>query len=225
MQAADHRRRTESGFSLLELVVVVAILTIVTGAAFGLMTSSQESFDRNELMAEAHENADFAVLRVTELLRGAGANPNGISSINSLSFVSNKEANSNSNSNRVVRVLSDLNCDGATNARVSSSGSNYYILSSEDVTLKFYPDDTTVSGVAVPGHTLCMIDNTAGTNPAQGVPVVLASNIIDFSCQVPADPRVLTVTITAGPTKSVLTSDPRYVTFTRVAQIRLRNRN
>lgn len=225
MRENDDRRSVEGGFSLLELVVVCAILTVVMGAAFGLMASTQQSFDRNQMLAEAHQNADFAVLRLTELVRGAGANPNGVSFVNNIAGISNKEAGSNTNSNRVIRIQSDLNCDGATNQRVTVTGSNYYLLSSEDVTLKFYPTATTVSGVTIPEHTLCMIDNTPGTNPSQGVPVVLAANILDFDCTVAADPREVTVKLTAGPSKNVAANDPRYTAFTRTTQIRLRNRN
>jgi prepilin-type N-terminal cleavage/methylation domain-containing protein len=227
MHDAPHSNR-QSGFSLLELIIVVAILTIVTGAAFQLMSGTQASFDRNQLLAEAHQNADFAVLRVTELLRGSGTNPYGLSTINNYKFLLYKEVGSTTNDNRVLRLLSDLNCDNATDARVTASGSNYYILSSEDVTLKYYPDDTTVGSVTIPARSLCMIDNTpdpvGSTSPNQGVPIVLASNIAGFSSTLSADGKEITVSITAGPSRPIPVTDPRYVSFTRTAQIKLRNR-
>jgi prepilin-type N-terminal cleavage/methylation domain-containing protein len=216
---------SDSGFSLIELVVVVAILTIVMGAAFKLMTSSQVDFDRNEYLAEAHENADFAILRVTELVRGAGANPNGLSVVNNIPFISNREVGSSTDDPHVIRILSDLDGDRLLTSRVAGSGSDYYILSSEDVTIKFYQTQTTVGSVTIPANSLCIIDNTPGTSPAQGVPIVLASNVTDFNCTVPTDPREVSVTVTGGPSRPVATNDPRYVTFTRTMQIRLRNRS
>jgi prepilin-type N-terminal cleavage/methylation domain-containing protein len=214
----------EHGFSLIELMIVVAILTIITGAAFALMQRTQESFDRNQLLAEAHQNADFAVVRVTELVRGAGCNPRQISAINEQNLVSNKDYGSSTVNTHLLRMLADLDCDGAVISRVSSSGSQYYILSSEDVTLKYFDVQTTDHSVVVPAHSLCMIDNTPGSNPDQFVPVVLASNIIGFDCTVGSDPRTITLTVTAGPSKNVSPNDPRYVTFTRTCDIRLRNR-
>jgi prepilin-type N-terminal cleavage/methylation domain-containing protein len=225
MHTLRQKPRDEAGFSLLELVVVAAILTVIMGAAFGLMADSQESFDRNQILAEAHQNADFAVLRVTELLRSAGSNPNGITTVNSLTFLSNKDYGSTTVNTKLLRILSDLDCDGFTTSRVSNSGSQYYILSSEDVTLKYYQQETTDQGVTVPAYSLCMKDNTAGSNPSQFVPVVLASNVLDFTCTVGSDPREVTVAITAGPSHPIPTTDPRYVTFTRTSEIRLRNRN
>src|SRR5689334_9912736 len=72
----------QSGFSLLELVVSVAILGIIMGSAFQLMGTSQISFDRNQVQAEAHANADFAAGRVTEIIRGAMSNPANITLVN-----------------------------------------------------------------------------------------------------------------------------------------------
>jgi hypothetical protein len=120
-------------------------------------------------------------------------------------------------------MQSDLDGDRAVTSRVATSGSQYFLLASEDVTLRFFPDTTTVGGVTIKGGTICMIDNTAGTG--QGVPIVLCEHIVAFSCPVtPPIPEQVTLTITAGPSKDVATTDPRYITFTRTMQIRLRNR-
>jgi prepilin-type N-terminal cleavage/methylation domain-containing protein len=221
------RRRPHSrqpGFSLLELVVVLGILTIVMGVAFRLMTQSQVDFDRNTTFAEAHENGDFAVMRVTELVRGAGANPGALSTINSIDFISNKETDTSTPDPRVVRIRSDLNGDGDTDDRVGggTADADYYMLASEDVTIKFFPDAAAVNGVDVPERTICLVDNTSGAG--QGAPRVVAKNITDFSCPVGADPREVTLTISAGPSRPMSAGDPRYASFTRVTQIRLRNR-
>ena len=216
----------QAGFSLLELVISVAILTIVMGAAFQLMANSQQAFDRNELLAEAHQNADFAVVRVAEMVRGAGVNPSNVSTINNIPFVSNKETPTSTADPKLIRLLSNYNGDLDYDDQVTdvSLGATYYILTSEDVTLKFYAQDTDVgNGVTVPGHSICFIDNTSSANHT---PVVLASNIVDVDFTVPtANPLQMTISITGGPSKNVSPTDPRYITFTRTMQIRLRNRS
>jgi prepilin-type N-terminal cleavage/methylation domain-containing protein len=224
MRMIRSKPNLEDGFSLLELVVVVGILTIIMGAAFQLMSSSQISYDRNQLLAEAHQNADFATIRIAELVRGSGANPNGTATINGLYFVQNRQNSADAENFGIVRMQSDLDGDREVISRVTPAvGSDYFLLASEDVTLRFFPDTTTVGGVTVPGGTICMIDNTAGAG--QGVPVVLCEHIVAFSCPVtPPIPEQVTLTITAGPSKDVAATDPRYITFTRTMQIRLRNR-
>ncbi len=216
----------EKGFSLLELVVALGVMSIIMGVAFNLMTSSQSSFDRSKLMAESRENADFAVSRITELIRGAGANPEGSSTINALNFISNKETETSTPDPTVVRILSDFDGDGRVDGRVdaaSPADSKYYVVSSEDMTVKYFRDAVTTGGVDIPANSVCLIDNTPGDG--QGVPRVLATRIVDFSCPVGANPREVTMTLTAGSSHDVAPTDPRFVSFTRVSQIRLRNRN
>jgi prepilin-type N-terminal cleavage/methylation domain-containing protein len=223
MPAIRSNTDAERGFSLLELVVVVSILTIIMGAAFQLMSQSQISYDRNQLLAEAHQNADFATIRIAELIRGSGSNPNGLSTINGLYFIRNKQDDADALDTSIVRMQSDFDGDTEVTHRAGGAGAEYYLLASEDVTLRFFPEETTFGGVTVPRRTVCMIDNTAGDN--QGVPIVLAEHIVAFTCEVtPPIPEQVTLTITAGPSKFVEATDPRYITFTRTMQIRLRNR-
>jgi prepilin-type N-terminal cleavage/methylation domain-containing protein len=224
MSAPRSAHRAESGFSLIELVVAVGVLTIILGAAFQLMTASQVSYDRNQILAEAHQNADFASVRIAELIRSAGANPNSTTTINGLNFITNKQNTGDPDNTALLHIRSDLDGDKLTDHRVTGTvEARYFLLSSEDITIQWYPNDTTVGGVAVPAHTICMIDNTPGTG--QGVPIVLAEHIVNFECPVtPPVPEQLTLTLEAGPSKPIPTTDPRYITFTRVMQIRLRNR-
>ena len=214
----------ESGFSLFELVVTVAILTVVMGAAFNLMTRSQVSYDANQIQAEAHANADFAVNRVTEIIRGAGSNPTNLTTVNWIDFLTNPDSSS-------VRVKSDLNGDGDVTDRVdavsAATTTQYHIISSEDVTLRYYPTETVVSGVTIPARTICMIDNTPvpGTTASYDLaPIVIAQNILSFSCPAGSNPREVTLSITAGPSRAISTSDPRYRSYATSARIRLRNR-
>lgn len=221
------KHSTSAGFSLLELLIVVAILSIVMGAAFSLMNRSQESFDRNQLHAEAHQNADFAVTRVTELVRGAGANPEGFLA-SAIQAVTNRETDTSAPSTSLIRVRADLDGDMALTSRVdpaANADAKYYILSSEDVTIKFLEEGDPSRNI--PPNTLVLIDNTpdvAGGPAIRGIPFLLAQHIDDFSAEISADGTTVLLTITAGPSTPIDRTDPRWVTFTRVMEIRLRNR-
>lgn len=217
--------KRSAGFSLLELVIVTGILTTVMGTAFSILNESQTSFQRNRFLAEAHQNADFAISRVTDLIRGAGANPSAAQTINNVKFFSNSMTDSGPADPGVVRIKADLNGNQTVSDRVDSSSAgaaSYYLLASEDVTIKWYDTETSVLGTTVPGHSIVLIDNTPG--PGQGVPVVIATHIVAFTCPGSSNPREVTLTITGGPSADVLESSPLFVSFTRVMQIRLRNR-
>ena len=225
------RRHTsnELGFSLLELVIVIGMLSIIMGAAFSLMNRSQTNFDRNQLSIEARQNADFAITRISEIIRGAGANPAGASTINSINFISNTAADNTTSTNQ-VRILSDLNGNKLLTDRVSvSAGNNFFIISSEDLTLKHYASETSVNGVTVPARTIALIDNTpdvTGGDQINGKPIVLAQYILSFTCVYdPLTRNEATITVQAGPSRPISITDPRYVSFTRTMKIRLRNRN
>jgi prepilin-type N-terminal cleavage/methylation domain-containing protein len=224
------KRSTQDGFSLLELIVSVGVLTIVMGAAFQLMTRSQSSFDRNEFLAEAHQNADFAVNRVAEIIRGAGANPHNDAFINSLTPVKNVTGlYSGQTSAQAVEIVADLNGDKDTLDPVDSgtSGAKFFILSSEDLVLLFVKNDNTSETIGgntttvAQGGTLVMIDK----NRTPIAPVVIAENIVDFKCPVTSNPTEVQIDITAGPSHNISPTDRRYVQFTRTMQVRLRNRN
>lgn len=225
MKKQHETSKRSAGFSLLELVVVTGILTTVMGAAFSLLSESQTSFRRNRSLAEAHQNADFAIARVTELVRGAGANPSAAQTINNVKFFSNSASDGSVSDPGVVRLKADLNGNQTLVDRVetnSDGAASYYLLSSEDVTIRWYGAETTVLGVLIPGRSIVLIDNTPG--PGQGVPVVIATHIVDFSCPLSDNPREVTLTITGGPSMDIPETSPLFVSFTRVTQIRLRNR-
>ena len=217
------RSAQQSGFSLLELIVSVGLLTLVMAMAFQLMVRSQVSFDANQMLTEAHANADFAVNRVAAVVRGAGANPSSAPNINALAYLENPDA-------RSVRIRSDYNGDEAVDDRLgdpSTAGGNY-LVGSEDITLKWFETAQNYNGVDVPAYSLTLIDNTpdppGAPVPLHNVPVVIASNIRGFSCTPAGTPvRYADVTITGGPSRPMPRSDPRYREFTRTIRIRLRS--
>jgi prepilin-type N-terminal cleavage/methylation domain-containing protein len=216
----------QSGFSLIELVVGLAILTVIMSAAFSLMARGQQSFDSNQILSQSHQNAEFALQRVGEIIRGSGCNPTNVTSINSLQFVQSGSTTAS------IRVLSDMDGDGAFTDLVTTSSTStawaidprYLILSAEDVTIEYFADATTVttsSGtVSIPGRSITLKDNASSTP----TPVVIAQNIMDFQAVPSADGRDVLVSVTAGPNPPFSANDPRYRTYTTGTRIRLRNR-
>ena len=51
------RSRSQSGFSLLEMLVAITITMIIMGSVYGLMTQSQSSFAREPMLADRQQQA------------------------------------------------------------------------------------------------------------------------------------------------------------------------
>ena len=67
--------RSRSGFTVIELIVSLAILTIVMGSVMGIVLSIQQNFTKRRERARAYESLRAAQLIVATVLRSAVANP------------------------------------------------------------------------------------------------------------------------------------------------------
>jgi prepilin-type N-terminal cleavage/methylation domain-containing protein len=63
------------GFSLIELLVTVAVLSIVSGAAISMMYQSQFVYTEQSQMAETSQNIRSAMDQVIRVVRQAGSDP------------------------------------------------------------------------------------------------------------------------------------------------------
>ncbi len=81
-QTAASRR--QSGFTITELLVALALGVFLLGGVFTLFTSNQANFRTNESLARLQESARFSVELLSRELRDAGATPCGIRAINSV---------------------------------------------------------------------------------------------------------------------------------------------
>jgi prepilin-type N-terminal cleavage/methylation domain-containing protein len=57
----DMKMRRESGFSLIEMIVAVAVTLVVTGAVYGLIAGGNNAFRREPELAERQQNARMAM--------------------------------------------------------------------------------------------------------------------------------------------------------------------
>jgi prepilin-type N-terminal cleavage/methylation domain-containing protein len=63
---------TESGFSLLELLVAMAVTLVVTGAVYGLLAGGQNAFTREPELTDRQQNIRLAMDIITRDLASAG---------------------------------------------------------------------------------------------------------------------------------------------------------
>ena len=195
----------QNGFSLLEVTVALAVMTIVMGIAFSLLNGFQQTYRYEESYADAQRNGRFAIARLNEIIRSAGNWPGGTTAVNGASFVEFL------NSGTAIRLKSDLNGDRLFTTSVSSNSD--VIITSEDVTIRLN------------GNAIEMVDNT-GTAPPDRRVLTIADNIrsVTFSDpDVSNSRREVVVDMVAVPS-GIATNDPRFREVHYVSNIRLRNR-
>jgi prepilin-type N-terminal cleavage/methylation domain-containing protein len=206
--------KDESGFSLLELTVVLMVLTVVMGTAFSLLNRFQSSYRYEEAYADAQRNARFAMARLNEIIRSAGTNPTANSSVNPTNFVELLAPTTTSGtavSSSSIQLRSDLNGDALNNTTISSTAD--VIVTSENVTL--WLDQA--------NRRIIMDDNTV--SPAVSIPI--ADNIRSVTFTDPNGTsntnKAIQVTLVAVPS-GIADGDPRYREVSYTTTIRLRNR-
>jgi prepilin-type N-terminal cleavage/methylation domain-containing protein len=204
----------ESGFSLMEVMVGLMILTVVMGVAFLLLNSFQRAYRYEEAYADAQRNARFAVARLNEIIRSAGTNPTATSSVNPTNFVvllpptvtAGQTVSSSS-----VQLRSDLNGDKLNTTSVSANSD--VIVTSENVTLR----------LDAANRQIIMDDNT--TNPVSSVPIANNVRSLTFTDLNGANytNKAIQVNLIAIPS-GIPDNDPRYREVSYTTTIRLRNR-
>jgi prepilin-type N-terminal cleavage/methylation domain-containing protein len=201
-----HHPASQAGFSMLELVIAVALSALLMGSISSLLLQSQRVYGAEQANADAQENARFAVLRLGEIIRGAGNNPASIQTFNPLTsttVTNGGAAVTPGTAGNQITVFADYNGNGTFNDNIAASDN---IISSENVTLR------------LAGTTIQMVDNTPGgvTNP-------VVQDIQSVSFTEAADRRSVTITVTARSPRAV-PGDNRFRTASLTGVVRLRNR-
>ena len=68
----NDRRSSQSGFSLVELLIALTVTLIVTGAVYGLLTVGQKAFRREPEKSDLQQNLRLAIDVITRDIRNAG---------------------------------------------------------------------------------------------------------------------------------------------------------
>lgn len=78
-------RRRQAGFSLIEMLTVLGVLTIVLLAVGQLVDRLQRQYDSQRRQVEAADNARAALDTIVRLVRLAGNNPRGLAGLQAIS--------------------------------------------------------------------------------------------------------------------------------------------
>src|SRR5690348_12493485 len=84
MMMCRKQTQNESGFSLIELLIVCVILVFTLGMIGGVVSSVQNSYSQQQLRTQAVNDATSALDLMTRLIRMAGNNPNDIGSLQAI---------------------------------------------------------------------------------------------------------------------------------------------
>jgi Tfp pilus assembly protein PilW len=204
--AIRHPPSQQAGYSVIELLLVVGVMTLIMGATIGVLFNSQRVYQGEQVTADAQENARFTIARLSEIIRGAGNNPASIQTFNPLTSTAvsnNGTPVSPGTTGNQITIFADYNGNGTFNDNIAASDN---IISSENVTLRLN------------GTTIEVVDNTPG-----GVTSPIAQDIQSVSFAEAVDRRSITITATARSARAV-PGDPNFRTVTVSSRVRLRNR-
>ena len=208
------KTREESGFSLMEVMIALMVLTIIMGVAFLLLNGFQRTYRYEEAYADAQRNARFAVARLNEILRSAGTNPTATTSVNPTNFavlLPPTTTSGTSVTSSSIQLRSDLNGDKLNTTSVSANSD--VIVTSENVVLR----------LDAANRQIIMDDNTA--NPVTSIPIANNIRSLSFTDLNGASNtnKAIQIQLVAIPS-GIPDNDPRYREVSYTTVIRLRNR-
>jgi type IV pilus assembly protein PilW len=82
----NHRKKATKGrgFTLIELMVGIALGIFLVGGVISIFTSNQQNFAINDNLAKLQESSRFAYEQMNREVRDAGTNPCGVRAVNSV---------------------------------------------------------------------------------------------------------------------------------------------
>lgn len=95
-------KKSESGFSLVELLIVSVILVFSIGLITEIVINVQRSYSKQRVRTEAINDADAALDMMTRLIRMAGNNPNRIIGLQAID-----PGTTSGGAYRTIRIRSD----------------------------------------------------------------------------------------------------------------------
>lgn len=178
----------EHGFTIIELVISLAITMILMGVAVGIFNVQRKSYNMQEQVTEMHQNVRTAMDMMVREIRMAGYDPTNAGFVGIAT-----------NTTTLLRILSDLDGNGTTNG------------SYEDITFRYYDaNDATYPRQIkrdIGGGFQPLAENIDGCNflyyDANGIETTTASSI-----------RQIRITLTGRTTKADSNFGYRYGTLT-----------
>jgi type IV pilus assembly protein PilW len=198
--------RSEKGFTLVELLVAMAIMSVVMGGVYSAYYSQQRSYIVQEQVAEMQQNLRGAMYFMSKEVRMAGCNPTGSadagiesdSGSNTIHFTMDVRgqdiddppngATNNPNEN-ITYALADINGDGNMEiVRDTGSGQRMVAENIDALDFVYLDKDGVVTGdtlrirsvqitlVARTGHADRGYRDTTEYRNLQGVPILGAPN-------------------------------------------------
>jgi prepilin-type N-terminal cleavage/methylation domain-containing protein len=106
------RRRRQAGFTLLEVMIYVALFLIILGSVYGLLDSNRDTFASGEVKADVQQNARFAMDEISRQLRVAGYYPENFDADPANDIAGNAV---HAATDAAIAIFGDTNAAGASN--------------------------------------------------------------------------------------------------------------
>lgn len=139
--------KNERGFTIVELMVYIAMLVLVLGALYSILTTNTRSYSSQENKVEMTQDLRAAMELIVTEVRMAGCDPTGIGGVG---FADNANDNYDTDANSIHFTM-DTDADGTI---ANSENINYYLNGSKQIVRRTGDGSEPVIAENVTGFTL-----------------------------------------------------------------------
>src|SRR5262245_11112661 len=119
MNMKKNSTERQSGFTLMEMMVAMAIASLIVSATYQAFYAQQKSYTTQSYITEMQQNLRSGMYLMTKDIRSAGYNPSGSATVGFVTFFADPNHNFDINyatANNIIALTADTDGNGVVDA-------------------------------------------------------------------------------------------------------------
>jgi prepilin-type N-terminal cleavage/methylation domain-containing protein len=171
--------RSRSGFSLIELIITLALLSIVMTGVMSVVLNMQKGYVRQREVARSEDALRVAETTLANIFRMAGANPMSLGGVDAPIFDANPRSSSAYDN---VRIAADFNpADG----NMDSPLEDVEVWTQSDTLYVRWQADEAPAPVAYPVRSMLFVYDSSGTALTNATDIARSANRVKVTLTAP----------------------------------------